>query len=576
MKPEQVLPALRWARGYDRHLLTADGRAALVVGVLIVPQAMAYATLAGTPPITGLYAAVVALTVYALLGSSDFSCPAPAAIDALLVAAAVGPLADGDPGRYVALAGLLALLTGALQIAAGALRVGALVGFVSVPVISGFTMAAALTIAVSQLRPLLGLSGGGGTATLLDGVTGLLDSVGTIQWVTAAVGIGCVIGLLALRRFTPSWLPAPLVVLVVVTALVSLPGLRGQLAAIGPVPHGLPTPALPALSTADIAALLPSAAALALVSYLESIGSAAAFARRTRARINPNQELVALGACNTACGLFRGFNVAAGFSRSALSFNAGARTPLTGLLAAVLVAVALLTIGPVLALLPVAALAAVIMVSVFALVDLRATLEVARVRRTDLIALVAAFLATAVLGPASGLGVGVGVSLVVFLRQSARPHFPELGRVEGTARYRNLSRYSDVYTDRAVLLLRLDAPLYFANAQEVSDRVSSLAARRPELRHVVVDASAISWLDYTGTETIAELERSLGESGVQLHLAALRGPPRDILARTRHGAWMAEHHRLHPDVAAAVSALGLDPDSDLLPPAVTDQPPTRN
>lgn len=563
-----MLPVLRWARGYDRARFVADLRAAATVGVLLIPQAMAYAALAGMPPITGLYAAMVALAVYTFLGTSNYSSPAPAAIDALLVAAAVGPLADGDSIRYVALAGLLALLSGVLQVAAGALRLGALVSFVSVPVIIGFTTAAALTIATIQLGELLGLDGRTSTANLVQTLQALVPRLGDTRPATLAVGIGCVVALLLLPRRLPVWLPAPLVVLTAAALVVALPGLHGELTLIGEVPRGLPTLALPSLDGSDISALLPSAAALALVSYLESISTASAFARRTRSRIDPNQELIALGAGNLACGLFRGFNVASGFSRSAVVFNAGARTPMTGLLAAGVVAIALLTLTPVLALLPKVALAAIIVVALTSLVDVRGAVEVARVRRTDLFALVAAFLATVVLGPVTGLAVGVVVSLILFLRQSARPHFPELGRVEGTARYRNLSRHDRIHTDPTVLLLRLDAPLYFANSQAVADRIGDIVASRPALRYVVFDASAVSWIDYTGTETLAELDRTLGETGVELHVAALRGPPRDVLSRTGRGAWLSEHGRLHPDVASAVDALDLDPASPL--PAAAD------
>lgn len=568
MNIDRVLPVLRWARGYHRVLLVADLRAAATVGVLLIPQAMAYAALAGMPPITGLYAAIVALVVYTVLGTSNYSSPAPAAIDALLVAAAVGPLADGDPTRYVALAGLLALLSGLLQVAAGGLRLGALVSFVSVPVIIGFTTAAALTIATTQLKELLGLDAGARTANLIQTLEALLPRVGQTRPLTLALGAGCIVALLLLPRRLPVWLPAPLVVLAAAAVVVALPGLHGEITLIGAVPHGLPTPVLPSLAGSDVSALLPSAAALALISYLESISTASAFARRSRSQIDPNQELIALGAGNVACGLFRGFNVASGFSRSAVVFNAGARTPMTGLLAAALVAIALLTVTPVLALLPKVALAAIIVVAVTSLVDVRGAVDVARVRRTDLFALVAAFLATVVFGPVTGLAVGVVVSLILFLQQSARPHFPELGRVAGTARYRNLTRHGRIHTDPAVLLLRLDAPLYFANSQAVADRIGDIVASRPALRYVVFDASALSWIDYTGTETLAELDRTLGQTGVELHVAALRGPPRDILSRTRCGAWLTEQGRLHADVASAVSTLDLDPDSPL--PAAAD------
>lgn len=561
----QFLPFLRWARGYDRPTLTADARAGATVGVLLIPQAMAYAVLAGMPPITGLYAAIVALVGYALLGTSNYSSVAPAAIDSLLVAAAVAPLAGGDPTRYVALAGLLALLTGALQIGAGVLRLGALVTFISVPVISGFTTAAALTIAASQLKDLLGVTGAGGSTTFLDTVLSLVPRLGGVQLPTLALGTGAVAALLLLRRHLPK-APGPLLVVATAAAIVALPGITGQVAVLGEVPGGLPAFTVPALALSDVGALLPAAAAIALVSYLESISTGTVFARRTRTRVDPNGELIGVGAANLAAGLFRGFPVAAGFSRGAVNFGAGARTPMSGVLAAALIAVALLTITPLLALLPKVALAAIIIVAVASLVDIRGTRAVARVRRSDLVALVATFAATLVLGPAAGLGVGVAVSIALFLRQSVSPHLPELGRVRGATRYRSLERHPDAHTDPAVALFRLDAPLYFANSRAVADVISDAVARRPDLRAVVLDASSTPWIDYTGTESLAELDRALGDTGVVLHLAAVRGPVTDVIARSGDGRHLLRG-RTHPDVPAAVGALDLDARSPLLPGA---------
>ena len=560
----RYLPPLRWLRGYDRPTFGADIRAGATVGVLLIPQGMAYAALAGMPPITGLYAAIVALLVYALLGTSNYSSVAPVAIDSLLVAAAVAPLADGDPVRYVALAGLLALLTGVLQIGAGVLRVGALVSFISVPVISGFTTAAALTIAASQLKDFFGVDGGGGSTTLLDTVSGLVPRLDGIRPVTLAVGVGAVAALLLLRRYVPR-APGPLIVVVAAALVVLLPGVAGQVAVLGEVPAGLPGFALPSLDPADIRALLPAAAAIALVSYLESISTATTFARRTRGRVDANGELIGIGAANLAVGFFRGFTVAAGFSRGAVNFGAGARTPMSGVLAALIVGVALLTITPLLALMPKVALAAIIIVAVASLVDLRGARSIARVRRSDLVALLATFLATLVVGPASGLGVGVAVSIVVFLRQSARPHLPELGRVHGTTRYRNIARHDDIGTDPAVAMFRLDAPLYFANSRAVADRIGDAIALRPDLRAVILDASSLAWIDYTGTEVLAELDEALRAAGVALHLAAARGPVSDVLSRSADSAHLLAEGRVHADVPAAVRALDLDPDSPLRP-----------
>ena len=557
-------PFLRWARGYRRATFGADVRAGLAVAVLLIPQGMAYAALAGMPPITGLYAAMVSLVVYAILGTSNHASVAPVAIDSLLIAAAVAPLAGGDQTRYVALAGLLALLSGGLQIGAGLLRLGTLVSFLSVPVISGFTSAAALTIAASQFKDLLGVSASGTSTTLVDTVRGLLPRLGDTRLLTVAVGVGVIVALVLVRRFVPR-LPGPLLVVAAAAVVAALPGLRGALDVLGEVPPGLPSPGLPALNWTDARALLPAAAAIALISYLESISTASAFARRTRSRIDPTMELIAVGSANVASGLFRGFGVAGGFSRVAVNFNAGAKTPMSGVVAAAGIAIALLTITPLLALLPKVALAAIIIVAVSSLVDLRGAVAITRVRRSDLAALLTTFGATAVLGPAPGLAVGVGVSLAIFLRQSARPHLPELGRLEGSDTYRNVNRYP-VLTDPAAAVLRLDAPLYFANSRSVADTIADIAATRPDLRSVVLDASAITSVDYTGAETLADLEEELQVAGVELHLATVRGPVRDVLGRTRVWRLLVDQHRVHHDVAEAVAALPLRDSSPLRAP----------
>lgn len=564
--PFRRLPRPFWTRGYDRALLAADTRAGLVVGVLLLPQGMAYATLAGLPPITGLYASIVSLLVYALLGTSNHSSVAPAALDSLLVAAAVAPLAHGDPARYVALAGLLAMLAGTLQIGAGVLRLGNLVSFVSAPVISGFTTAAALTIAAGQLPALLGVPVGGGTVTLADTAAAVAPRLGEIHPATATVGVLAVAVLVALRGRSTR-IPGPLLVVGLAGAAVALlPALHG-VALLGPVPSGLPSPILPVPPDGDVLAdaraLLPSAAALALVSYLESISTATTFARRTRSRVRPNGELFAVGAANLACGLFRGFNVAGGFSRAAVNVQAGARTPMSGVVAAGMIVVSLLTIAPLFAALPRTALAAVIIMAVLSLVDLRGAAAIGRVSLRDLAALIGTFVATVGLGPVAGLGVGVAMSLVMFLRQSANPHLPELGRLPDTAVFRNLRRYPRAHTDPAAVLFRLDAPLYFANCQMLLRTVRTTLAERPALRGLVLDAGCMPWIDYSGTETLAELDVTLAEAGVTLHLAAARGPVVDVLARDPGVARLIDDGRLHTDVASAVAALDLSPGSAL-------------
>lgn len=559
-----AVPALRWARVYRRADLRPDVSAGLTVAVLLIPQSMAYAALAGLPPQAGLYAAVVSLVVYAALGSSSFISVAPVAIDSLLVAAAVGPLADGDTGRYVALAATLALLTGVVQMTMGVLRLGALVNFLSVPVISGFTSAAALTIAASQVKDLLGLDTQGGGTGFLSTVQAAAAAWDTLHVATVLIAAASIVFLVVARHRAPR-VPAALAAVAVGTVAVYLLGLdEGGVRILGEVPAGLPTPDLPLLSTEVVRQLVPAAVTIAVISYMESISTAKAFAARSRQRVLPNQELVAVGAANLAAGVFQGFSVAGGFSRGAVNFRAGARTQLSGVVAAIVLGAAVAFLTPAFFHLPKAVLAAVIVVAVASLVDVRGARQILRVQRADGIALAGTFLATLLLGVAQGLALGVALSMGLFVARTARPHVVEVGRVRGTARYRNVERWP-TSTDPRVAVLRMDSPLYFANAGFLHDRIQSLVAERPALEHLLLVASAIGDVDASGAQLLAELEEELAAAGIQLHLVTVRGPVRDVL--TNSGLWprLVDSGRVHATVEAAVRAAAGSKPSGLVP-----------
>lgn len=569
---ERVLPALRWVRSYRREDLRPDISAGLTVAVLLIPQSMAYAALAGLPPQAGLYAAVVSLVVYAALGSSSFISVGPVAIDSLLVAAAVGPLAAGDTERYVALAAALAVLTGVVQVTMGVLRLGALVNFLSVPVISGFTSAAALTIGASQVKDLLGLDVQGGGSGFLSTVRAAVAAASTVHAATVLIAASSIVFLVLARRRAPR-LPAALAAVAVGTLTVFLLGLdeRG-VRILGEVPAGLPAPQLPLLSAEVVRQLAPAALTIAVISYMESISTAKAFAARSRQRVLPNQELLAVGAANLAAGLFRGFSVAGGFSRGAVNFRAGARTQLSGVVASLVLALALAFLTPLFFYLPKAVLAAVIVVAVASLVDLRGARQILRVQRADGLALGVTFLSTLLLGVAQGLAVGVVFSLGLFVARTSRPHLAEVGRVQGSSRYRNVERWS-TSTDPQVAVLRMDSPLYFANAAFLHDRVQALVASRPELEHLLLVASAIGAVDASGAQLLTELDEELAAAGVVLHLVTVRGPVRDVLANS--GLWprLVDSGRVHATVEAAVRAAVGPRSSPLLPEDVQAQPP---
>lgn len=549
------LPIVGWLPSYRRADGTADLRAGATVGVLVVPQAMAYAALAGVPPIAGLYAAMVSLVVYAVFGTSRFISVGPVAIDSLLTAAAVAPLADGDSGRYVALTALLTLMIGVMQVGAGLARLGALVNLLSVPVITGFTSAAALTIGLTQVKDLLGLDLSGSSTSFLEAMGSVLPALSSLDPVTTTLGLASLVALVALKRWAPR-VPGPLLLVAVATVVVAVLDL--SVTQIGEIPSGIPLPSWPGGVWADVTALLPAAAAIALISYMESISTASAFARRTRTRIDPDQELVAVGLANGSAGLMQGMPVAGGFSRGAVNFNAGARTPLSGVVAAVLVAVSLLFLTPLLALIPKAVLAAVILAAVGSLVDVKGARAVGRIRRSDLAALLATALATLALGPTWGLAVGVGVSFALFLRHLNRPHMPELGFSPEQGAFRNVHRHDDVVTHPEVLVVRIDAPLSFVGARAIADDLAERLRERPGVRFLVLDATAITAADFTGVEMLGELVTDLGETGVELWLGGVRGPVRDVLSRADWYAHLEADGRSRGTVVEVVRSLPLE------------------
>lgn len=551
----RFLPLLGWLPDYNRGVFRHDLVAGLTVGVMLVPQSMAYAALAGMPPVTGLYASIVPLVVYALLGTSGAAAVGPVALTALLTGAALAPLANGDPGRYVALAGLLALLVGAIQVTMGVLRLGAVVNFMSHSVLAGFTSAAAIIIAASQVKDLLGLD-----AEREDGfpqiVAGIWDTLHTVHGLTVVVSAVSILGLVLLKRFVPK-LPGSLLVVVGVTAVSAMLGFGGRgVEILTEVPGGLPVPSLPSVTGADVTALLPTAFAIALVAYMESIAVAKALAAKSRRSINPDTELVAMGSANVSAGVFGAFPVAGGFARSAVNFAAGARTPVATVITAMVVAVTALAFTPAFYHLPKAVLGAIIVVAVLGLVDVTSAVTAWRARYVDGITFTLTFVATLAFGPEPGLAAGVVFSLGAFLWRSSRPHQAELGQVPGTTTFRNVARYDGLVTDPGIAVIRVDAPFYFANAHEVQNSLLSLAERRERLHTIVLDASAISDCDADGAHTLAELRERLADRGVTLRMATVRGPVRDLLSRT--GLWqrLRGANHVHADVGTAVAAAG--------------------
>ncbi|RME20540.1 MAG: sulfate permease, partial [Deltaproteobacteria bacterium] len=436
------LPLLRQLDGYSRQTFRSDLAAGLTTAIMLIPQSMAYAMLAGLDPIVGLYAATVPLVVYGLLGTSRQLAVGPVAMDSLLVAAAVAPLAGDDAVRYAALATLLALMVGVIELGMGLARIGFIVRFLSQPVVAGFTSAAALVIGLSQLKYVLGVDLPR-SRYIHEILLGAVQRADEIHGPTVALSVVAIASLLLLKRFAPRF-PRFLFVVVGGTVAVAALGLDARgVAIVGDVPAGLPSPTLPALSLADLRALLPSAGLIAAVAFMESISVAKKYARDNHYDLDSNQELRALGLANITGSLFSAYPVTGGFSRTAVNAAAGAKTNLASLITAGTVALTLLFLTPWFHDLPKAVLAAIIMSAVFGLIDIAQARHLWRISRPDLGAMVLTFLATLTLGIGQGIVIGLVGSLLWFVWKTSRPHVAILGRLPGSTIYRNIARYPD-------------------------------------------------------------------------------------------------------------------------------------
>lgn len=567
----RYLPILDWARGYQRADLVGDLIAGLIVAIMLVPQSMAYALLAGLPPQVGLYASIAPLLAYALLGSSRTLAVGPVAIVSLLVAGSAAALAEPGSPEYLGVALSLALLSGLIQLAMGLLRLGQVVNFMSHPVISGFTSAAAITIGLSQVKTLLGLKLPRSEAVW--DLLGLLAAhLGETRLVTLAVGLGAIAILLGVRgplqrrllaagmapgKVLPLAKAGPLLaVLAGIAALRLLPApLAAQLEVVGEIPAGLPPVTWPGFDLALWQRLLPAALVISFVGFLESFAVAKSLATRRREPIEANQELIGLGAANLAAALTGGYPVTGGFSRSVVNYDAGARTGMASIFTAGLVALTVWLLTPLLHDLPKAVLAAIVIVAVAKLVDVAALRWIWRYNRADGMALVATFLLTLGLGVELGVIAGAGLALALHTWRSSVPHVAVVGRVPGTEHYRNIERHA-VETDPRVLAVRIDESLYFPNAQWLETVLQRGLASRPEARHLLLIFSAVNFVDASALESLERTIDALADAGVTLHLAEVKGPVMDRLQRVDFADRLGAHGgRIFLSTHAAMLAL---------------------
>ena len=541
----RLFPVLDWGRGYGRATFSNDLLAALIVTLMLVPQSLAYAMLAGLPPEAGLYASIVPILGYALFGSSRVLAVGPVAVVSLMTAASVGAVAAEGTAGYAVAALTLAALSGAMLLAMGLFRLGFLANFLSHPVISGFITASGILIATSQLRHILGVNAGGDTWPEM--LRSLARALPDTNWITLMIGVSAATFLFWVRKGAKPLLiraglrprPAAMLaktgpVLAVLASTLAVWGLglaQYGVRVVGAVPQGLPAFSLPSFAPDLLGALLLPAALISIVGFVESVSVAQTLAAKRRQRIDPDQELIGLGAANLGAAFSGGFPVTGGFARSVVNFDAGAETPAAGAFTALGLALVALALTPLLYYLPAAALAATIIVAVLSLVDGSILVRSLAYDKADFVAVAATILVTLILGVEPGISVGVALSLGLHLYRTSRPHVAEVGLVPGTQHFRNIRRHQ-VVTDPAVLSLRIDESLYFANARFLEAFLTDRLAQDPAVRDVVLMCSAINEIDLSALETLEAINARLADVGVRLHLSEVKGPVMDRLEKT--------------------------------------------
>ncbi|MFK7843935.1 MAG: SulP family inorganic anion transporter [Rhodothermales bacterium] len=525
---ERFFPILHQVAGYNRGKLRGDLVAGLTVGVMLIPQGMAYALIAGMPPIYGLYASLVPILVYAIFGTSRQLSVAPVAMMSLLTAAGVAPLAGDDVERFIVLALLLAMMVGAIQLAMGVIRFGFLTNFLSHPILAGFTSAAALIIGFSQLKHLLGLDIPR-SHHVHEILLAAARQISMTHWITLSIGV-LSIGLLIGLRYWKKSFPGALVVVALSTLLVWMFSLvQDGVSIVGAVPDGLPAFALPAINMHDIQLLFPTAVTISLVGFMESVAVAKVYAVRNRYEIDANQELIGLGLANILGSLFQSFPTTGGFSRTAVNAQAGAQTQVAAIITAMVIGLTLLFFTPLFYYLPKAVLAAIVMVAVFGLIDWREARYLWNVDRKDFALMILTFVATLSLGIEQGIVVGVIASLIAVVHQSARPNTAIEGRLPDRDTYRSIARHADAVTMPGVVVFRMDASLYFGNVALFKDKIRHILKNEAPLNAIVVNFSPVNRIDSSALHTLKELVSELQTEGVQLLFAGVKSSVNDVM-----------------------------------------------
>ncbi|MCC4274964.1 SulP family inorganic anion transporter [Marinomonas communis] len=538
----RLIPASIWLKDYTRADMQIDMMASIIVTIMLIPQSLAYAMLAGLPPAVGLYASILPLVAYALFGSSRTLAVGPVAVVSMMTGTAALQFAAPNTAEYLTVVILLAAISGLFLLLMGLFKLGFLANLLSHPVISGFISASAILIALGQVKHILGIQASG--HNLIEMLETMWHNASATNMTTVSIGLGAIIALHLLRKYFKNILMSmglsehqaqlaskagPVLVVVIATLIVAVLQLNNSgVKVVGDVPSGFPPLALPSMDLNLALDILPAAILISIVGFVESVSVAQSFAAKRRQSIDPNQELVGLGAANLSSAFSGGFPVTGGFSRSVVSFDAGAKTPMTGFFTAILILLTLSFLTGAFYYLPKAVLAATIIVAVVQLIDLKGFIEVWRYSKQDASALIATFFVVLLVGVEAGIITGVSLSLLLFLWHASHPHIAVVGRVAGTEHFRNVERFQ-VETTNDLLTIRIDESLFFANARVLEDRITQLIAKNKEVKDVVLMCTAVNMIDASALESLEMICERLHSAGIRLHLSEVKGPVMDRL-----------------------------------------------
>ncbi len=526
------IPILDWLPKYQKADLQGDLSAGLTVGIMLIPQGMAYAMLAGLEPIHGLYAVTVPLILYAIFGTSRQLAVGPVAMVSLLTAAGIATLNASSPEQYLLYAISLAFLVGLIQFGMGMFKLGFVVNFLSHPVISGFTSAAAIIIGLSQIKHLFRINLPN-SEHIQEMIVAIFQNIGDIHWITFGIGVAGIIIIKYGKKLHKSF-PAPLVAVAVGIALVSGFDLTSQgVKIVGDVPSGLPSFSSPSFDLATWKTLLPIALTISLVGFAESFAVAKTIqAKHKNYRLNPNQELTALGIANFGAAFFQGYPVTGGFSRTAVNNDAGAKTTMSSIFSAILIVLTLLFFTGLFYNLPSAILAAVVLVAVSGLIDFKEPVHLWHKDKADFSMLIATFVITLTLGIETGIISGMVLSLLVVIYRASTPHIAQLGRVPGTNIFRNISRFKNLEVRDDLLMVRIDGPIYFANVEFIKDKLDLWVSEKgKQIKMLVFNMESVSNIDSTGAHELNEWINTWRKSGMDISMTSIKGPVRDVLNR---------------------------------------------